>query len=795
MTAPHAAQAQSLATYSLCTHHSASFCFADDAKAVAAVLAGSASSSSPKGVTVEMVSSKHDLVPAQGSSTASPRSMTTRRRKRRLQSTGRSWSSVSDGDEDEFSGLQRNPWTRYGCVRGSRCILHPHGHVKSGWDIIMLPAIFYTATIMPFALAFEAENEGLEVTDWIVYAMFAMDMLIQFVSAYQDNSGHIISDPGAIAVNYLTGWFITDLVSIFPFNSILSNGDASSGGNRLARLARLPRALRMVRVVKVGRLMQLPILMSLWSSLEDTFLSLPAFAAVLRTLGMSALFAHWIACAWHWIGISPAVGGDLRDMQPDESWIAAAGLSERTVAERYIASVYWTLVTMSTVGFGDISPVTAGEQGFTMLVVVIGMLGGGILVADILQVVAAQAKSSNSQRQREDGISHLLRTVAPPKPLRRRLHRWLEDSNKSAESVSDILPQLPASLRRDVLLFARKSLIDSIHFLRELRDNDAVPQGADVVADVVWKLERTTAGPGVILYVQTTPVHGMYFLSKGLVGLLRDGVQVAEMSDGAFFGAAECLFSDTYEATATSMAQTEAYVLPRQAVYELTQKYPMLFGVPLREVALQRMDSFGYTDVLDTGASATGSGIGAGRAHSMGLPQPSTLPAMPPMLSTLPAHLTVPTSSSSDHAGGPGEAPEADPASTSQPPGPPPAPMPVPPPSRAAHLHSQLSGGMGQGGAGARLRRASWSPGGMAHARGTLGRQLSSSQLRGRLRGDMESTAQAREAAQQDGSARVIAAMNKGARAVVMDEVAEEDDEDAEVEEAAAFAGASTQAP
>ena len=47
-----------------------------------------------------------------------------------------------------------------------------------------------------------------------------------------------------ILVNYLTGWFIIDFLSVFPFNSIMKSGSVT----KLFRLFRLPRLLKLLDV-------------------------------------------------------------------------------------------------------------------------------------------------------------------------------------------------------------------------------------------------------------------------------------------------------------------------------------------------------------------------------------------------------------------------------------------------------------------------------------------------------------------------------------------------------------------
>jgi hypothetical protein len=56
---------------------------------------------------------------------------------------------------------------------------------------------------------------------------FIVDILINFRTTYVNRNDEVVSHPRKIAIHYLRGWFVIDLVAAIPFDLLLfgSNTD------------------------------------------------------------------------------------------------------------------------------------------------------------------------------------------------------------------------------------------------------------------------------------------------------------------------------------------------------------------------------------------------------------------------------------------------------------------------------------------------------------------------------------------------------------------------------------------
>ena len=191
---------------------------------------------------------------------------------------------------------------------------------------------------------------------------FLGDVVLSFMTPFVNQNGQPMSDHVSIARNYLSGWFWVDVPSSVPVELLTLFLPADSEMSALSAL----RFLRMFRLVRLLKLLKIQEHMN--SAEEYLGVSLKP-VRVLQLIILLCYVAHLLGCAWFYvasIGIERGEPTWLSEYEPS----AVEGPWER----QYMLAVYWAFTTLTTVGYGDITPSNDLERRFTTISLLLGSL-------------------------------------------------------------------------------------------------------------------------------------------------------------------------------------------------------------------------------------------------------------------------------------------------------------------------------------------------------------------------------------------------------------------------------------
>jgi CRP-like cAMP-binding protein len=278
--------------------------------------------------------------------------------------------------------------------------------------------LVYVGTIMPYRLAFieyrlqigDVDSDdyvcitpdlvfGWEVWDYVVDGFFWFDLFFNFVLSYPDKYNQEITDPGKIAINYITGYFIVNIMGCFPGNAFLpvvemigidpgGCGDRSRGNDaaRLLRLQRVSRLVRLARLIRVSRYFA-----DMQESMNEWMQEIIKRAAFINLILGLVWIVHVLSCGWY---ICAAMHYDH-----SSTWVArrtipgtAAGhsLLDEPPQVQWIHSMYVIFTVFTTVGFGDVSAQTVGECLYIIFVMLVGAIVHSIIIGNVINIVSKQ---------------------------------------------------------------------------------------------------------------------------------------------------------------------------------------------------------------------------------------------------------------------------------------------------------------------------------------------------------------------------------------------------------------------
>ncbi|DBA03753.1 TPA: hypothetical protein N0F65_004170 [Lagenidium giganteum] len=428
-------------------------------------------------------------------------------------------------------------------------IISPHGKFRLRWDVLSVLLISYNAVLIPFQISFGETDDGLENFQRFVDAFCISDIVVNFVSAYEEN-GRIHADVRTIARRYLRTWFIFDLVSSFP---IYVNPSNYSRVPQLTRLFRLFRLLRLFRMLAILRIL---------NRLEYALLLRSTVSSLVKFTFLVCFTSHWLSCFFF-----------LISADDDEGWVAKMHMIDQSVYAKYVTAFYWAIMTMTTVGFGDVHPWTTNERVFAIGAMVIGAWIFAYGITNVVAMVANLNAADTQFQLKMDELNDYMEARELPVQLRYEIREFFFNARVSAESKlmneGKILAELSALLRSKIAFAINDTMLNKMPFFI----------GADhnFLMELALSMRMVCFPPMEEVILEGEIGEEMFFIFRGVVEVLKGDVQLGLLTEKQYFGEMAILNQNCLRtATVRTLCFCELRMLTREKFLIALSHFPSM---------------------------------------------------------------------------------------------------------------------------------------------------------------------------------------------------------------------------
>lgn len=424
-------------------------------------------------------------------------------------------------------------------------LLQEDSPFKIGWDVLICLIALATGLILPIELI-QGFSYGHDLTDWWLAfsAIGLVDVVLTFLTSFE-KGGVIVKDARRIAQAYLGGCFWLDIAANLPFFLVR----ASQQG--LSPLALLP-LLRLQQLIRItGR----------W---EDIQLLNSSVLRIIRYGMCIMLITNWNACLWLWIG--------LRDFGP-QGWIQRLALPRDDFLDLYLHSLYWTVTTLATVGYGDIVPKTRPELMMAIGMMITGALLYAFAVGNVVSVLNQLDGGRAEFRRRQSAIADYLTLNGVDREVITRLRRFndYQWSRSRGFDARELFDQLPDELRGEVIHSMLRDTIRTIPLFAE------APQALQ--KRLLLLLRPQSYPPGTALLEAGKLGDQIVFVLRGvveIVSVLPLDAGFCRVGSGDYIGDLSFFLRERRNARAVAATYVDALVLSRPVFDELRQQEPQM---------------------------------------------------------------------------------------------------------------------------------------------------------------------------------------------------------------------------
>ena len=380
-------------------------------------------------------------------------------------------------------------------------------------DFLVCICAFFYIIYIPIFLAsndFYCKNNFFDwdtIIELFIDFIYICDCIVPFFVAFYNFDEILNTDLRVIARHYMNNWFFCDIIAALPIKTLLSLTDRKCKSKTFMNAPlyhnNLYYLLICIRIIKLYKVICKNRFLDEVSNILNEINHFSDYLKIYSNLITFLIALHIVSNIFLFIG---------KNDYPN--WIINYGYEDLSYLQLYLISVYYSIETLTTVGYGDIVCVTPREKVFGLFMECIGIFAYSWIITSISNYVKVLNEKTEQYENKVKILDSIkLSCTKFPEDLYERITRYLkykQDEEKLDKKI--IFESLPLGLTNLLIYEMYKPIINNFVFFKNF-DN------IDFIVKVILNFNPILSVRNDILIKEGDFVEEIIFIKRGRLSL------------------------------------------------------------------------------------------------------------------------------------------------------------------------------------------------------------------------------------------------------------------------------------
>ena len=346
------------------------------------------------------------------------------------------------------------------------------------FDCIMLICCLFSLFYMPYRLAetkliIQNDEYVILLMIYLTEIIYIFDLIFGFFRWYYNNEMKLVKNNYMVMKNYLFGNFLLDLIEAIPFYTIYRyayyNKIEKAVYNVLFNEQYFPLKMlvcfKAIKIFKINDRKNNRAFYFFSKKTSDDYYSERIYQISILVIITLSVLNIFISFHIYMAKLSYP------------NWILSSHLQDASFIDIYIASLYFIMATMTSVGYGDIVCINKEETFFQIILLSIGIVAYSWIISTVGDYVKNESRATIKYNKDMSQLEEI-RISYPNMPFKlyNKIQQHLQRLSKQQEKFDSniLINSLPYSLKNSLLFEIHREVITKFIFFRGCENSDFI---------------------------------------------------------------------------------------------------------------------------------------------------------------------------------------------------------------------------------------------------------------------------------------------------------------------------------